>query len=76
MLVVKGEIPAFDPALLSHTLLLALEVCGDAMPEAEYASILGVAASLKKQHCNEVASDIHARQVVHKAMLPKEGGHR
>lgn len=66
-----GEVPAFEPGPLSHTLLLELEKAGRALSDESYLAILRVAASLKRQHFVETASDLQARETVRKAMGPR-----
>jgi hypothetical protein len=67
MLIINRDIPAFDAGALCATLLLELEKEGEALSDAAYIAIMRVAACLKKQHADEVTSDIQAREVVRKA---------
>ena len=69
-----GDVPAFEPGPLSHTLLLELEKAGRALSDEAYLAILRVAAALKKQHFEETVSDLQAREVVRKAMAVRGKG--
>lgn len=74
LMVIRGEIPAFEPGPLSHTLLLALERCRDVLPPVDHAAILGVAAALKKLQYDQTMGDIEAQVAVKNAMAARQGG--
>ena len=69
LLILKGDVPEFEPGLLASTLLLALERVGDTMGDATHAAILSVAACLQKRVIDEHNSDRQARAVIKKARL-------
>jgi hypothetical protein len=67
LLILKGDVPEFEPGLLASTLLLALERSGDPMGDAARAAILRVAACLQKRLIDEHNSDLQARATIKKA---------
>ena len=66
MLIIRGDMPEFEPGVLGKTLLLALEKGGDTMDEATQATILRVAACLQKRVIDEHNSDLQARTIIKK----------
>jgi hypothetical protein len=73
-LQLANDVPRFEPGPLAHTLLLELEKAGKALSDKSYLTILRVAASLKRQHYEETASELETREVVRKAMAAKSKG--
>lgn len=67
MLIIRGDVPDFEPGPLAKTLLLALERGGDIMDDVTHAEILRVAACLQKRVIDEHHSDMQARAIVKKA---------
>lgn len=67
MLIINGDIPAFEPGALAATLLLEMEREGHALSDTAHAAIMRVAACLKKQHADEVTGDRLAHEVIRKA---------
>ena len=67
MLIINGDIPAFEPGAFAAALLLEMEKEGEALSDAAYLAIMRIAACLKKQQVDEMTSDLQAREVVRKA---------
>jgi hypothetical protein len=67
MLIINGDIPAFEPGALAATLLLEMEREGHVLSDTAHAAIMRVAACLKKQHADEVTGDRLAREVIRRA---------
>jgi hypothetical protein len=67
MLIIRGDVPEFEPGPLAKTLLLALEMGGDTMDDATHADILRVAACLQRRVIDEHNSDMQARAIIKKA---------
>lgn len=59
-----ANLPPYDPVLLADVLIDEFQKNWSEMPVSTREAIIGVAASLKKHHFDNLASDIKALEVV------------